>query len=452
MARVLISTFGSSGDLNPYLAIAQILKARGHDPVIATLDAYGPRILRRGFGFRAVRPRIEPDPAIVAKIMEPTKGMAFLVREVLIKQLREAYQDLGAAADELRPDLLLTHPCSFAGGLVAETRDLPWISSILAPISLFSADDPSAFERAPWLLPAQRRFKPVTKLLLTLGRRLTDPWMAPYHALRAELGLAKAASPLFEGLWSPQGVLALYSPILGAPQLDWPANVAVTGFPVDDGGAMDGAPLGMPPDLRQFLDAGPPPLVFALGSAAAFRPGNFFDVAAAAARDLGRRAVLVLGEAPQTHIAGGGDLFVCRSAPAFAELFPRAAVVIHQGGVGTLARALASGKPSLVVPFAFDQPDNAARAVRLGGALSIPRHRWTRARAVKQLRRLLDDPAFTHAAARIGAAIRAEAGAAGAVDVIERRLTERNARCTAPKVTLFDEPTSAPLEKRTKSR
>lgn len=423
MARVLISTFGSSGDLNPYLAIAQVLKDRGHEPTLATLDAYGPRIERRGFGFRAVRPRIEPDPAIVAKIMEPAKGMAFLVCELLLKQLREAYQDLGAAADELRPDLLITHPCSFAGGLVAETRGLPWLSTVLAPISLFSADDPSAFERAPWLLPAQRRFKPVTRLLLALGRRLTDPWMSPYHALRAELGLPSGANPLFDGLWSPQGLLALYSPLLGAPQRDWPANVVVTGFPVDDGGGMDGAPLGMPSDLARFLDAGPPPLVFALGSAATFRPGDFFDVAAAAARDLGRRAVLVLGEAPQVEIAGGDDLFVCRSAPAFAALFPRAAVVIHQGGVGTLARALASGRPSLVVPFAFDQPDNAARAVRLGGSLSIPRRRWTRARAVRQLRRLLDDPALDHAAARIGAAIRAESGAEVAVDAIERALT-----------------------------
>lgn len=422
MARLLISTFGSSGDLNPYLAIAQVLKARGHDPVIATLEAYGPRVARRGFGFRAVRPRVEPDPAIIAKIMEPTTGMAFLVREVLIEQLRGAYQDLAQAADELRPDLLLTHPCSFAGGLVAETRGLPWLSSVLAPISLFSADDPSAFERTPWLLPAQRRFKPITRLLLTLGRRLTDPWMAPYHALRADLGLPKAANPLFEGLWSPQGVLALYSPLLGAPQPDWPAKVDVTGFPVDDGGGLDGAPLGMPPDLARFLDAGPPPLVFALGSAAAFRPGNFFEVAAAAARDLGRRAVLVLGEAPQAEIAGGEDLFVCRTSPAFAELFPRAAVIVHQGGVGTLARALASGKPSLVVPFAFDQPDNAARAVRLGGALSIPRHRWTRERVVKQLGRLLEDPAITAAAARVGAAIHAEAGAEAAVDAIERRL------------------------------
>lgn len=422
MARVLISTFGSSGDLNPYLAIAEVLQARGHDPILATLDAYGPRIARRGFGFRAVRPWIAPDPAIVARIMEPGEGMAYLVREVLIKQIREAYHDLGAAVDEARPDLLLTHPCSLAGGMVAETRGTPWISSVLAPISLFSAEDPSAFDRAPWLLPAQRRFKPLTRLLIGLGRRMTDPWMAPYAHLRAELGLAPSANPLFEGLWSPDGVLALFSPVLGQAQADWPARTQVTGFAADDGGAMDGAPLGMPPDLERFLDDGAPPLAFALGSAAAFRPGDFFDVAAAAARELGRRAVLVLGEAPQVEIKDGPDLFVCRGAPAFGALFPRAAVVIHQGGVGTLARALAAGRPSLVVPFGFDQHDNAARAVRLGCALSIPRSRWTRGRAVRALSRLLEDPGFSQAAARVGEAVRLEAGAEAAADAIERRI------------------------------
>ncbi|MFY7959576.1 MAG: glycosyltransferase, partial [Elsteraceae bacterium] len=244
----------------------------------------------------------------------------------------------------------------------------------------------------------------------------------PYHVLRKELGLPPGANPLFEGAWSPQGMLALYSPLLGGPQRDWPANVTITGFPEDDGGRMDGTPLGLGPDLLRFLDEGPPPLVFALGSAAAFRPGDFFDVAAAAARDLGRRAVVVLGEAPQAEIADRDDLFVCRDAPSFAALFPRAAAVIHQGGVGTLARALASGRPSLVVPFAFDQADNAARAVRLGCALSIPRSRWSRERAAKALNRLLSDPAIADAAARIGGALRAENGAAVAVDAIERRL------------------------------
>lgn len=425
MARVLISTFGSSGDLNPYLAVSTALKSRGHEPVIATMPAYGPKILNRGVGFYAVRPSLGLDPAIVRQIMDPSKGTEFLIRQVLIGQLNGAYQDLSAAADAFQPDLIITHPASFSGPLVAETRKLPWLSSVLSPMSLFSADDPPAYDRVPWLLPVQRRFKIMTRILIALGRRMSNGWVAPYHALRIELGLPPTSNPLFEGLWSNQGVLALFSSILGPPQRDWPANVTVTGFPIDDGGRLDGTRLGTSPELARFLDMGAPPLVFALGSAAVFRPGDFFEVAAAAAQSLGRRAVLVLGETPQVEIAGHENLFVCRDATSFAELFPRAAAIIHQGGIGTLARAMASGKPSLIVPFAFDQPDNAARLSRLGSALSIPRQRWTKARAIKGLETLLSDTKIAETAARIGAAVSAENASEAAADAIERFLGDR---------------------------
>jgi hypothetical protein len=89
--------------------------------------------------------------------------------------------------------------------------------------------------------------------------------------LRAQLGLPPRASPIFEGQFSPALVLALFSPIFGPPQPDWPPNTVITGFPFYREAA------ALPPELRDFFAAGPPPVVFTLGSSASATPGTFFE-------------------------------------------------------------------------------------------------------------------------------------------------------------------------------
>src|SRR5947209_6105397 len=100
----------------------------------------------------------------------------------------------------------------------------------------------------------------------------------------------------------------------------------------------------------------------------------------------------------------------------FSELFPRAAVVIHHGGIGTTGLAMRSGHPMLVVPFAHDQPDNAERVVRLGIARTIPRRRYSPALAAAELGRLLDDPAYSQRASEVGRQVRQEEGGRAACD------------------------------------
>ena len=101
-------------------------------------------------------------------------------------------------------------------------------------------------------------------------------------------------------------------------------------------------------------------------------------------------------------------------------LFPRAAVVVQQCGIGTMAQSLRSGRPMLAVPFAHDQPDNAWRAARLGMARTIHPGRYRSARIAAGLRRLVDDPSYTTAAAAVAAQVSAEGGAQSACDALER--------------------------------
>src|SRR5262249_9517731 len=195
---------------------------------------------------------------------------------------------------------------------------------------------------------------------------------------------------------------------------DWARQAVISGFPFYD---RDGR-AGMPTELVHFLDAGPPPLVFTLGSSAVVDAGPFYEHSAAAARLLGRRAVLLVGKNPRNRPASLPDGVVAFAYAPFSELFPRAAAIVHQGGVGATAQAMRSGRPRLVMPYAHDQPDNAERVTRLGVARTIARQRYTPARAAAELRHLLDKPVYRQRASAVGEQVRQEDGVRAACDAL----------------------------------
>lgn len=416
--RIVLTAVGSLGDLHPYLALARELARRGHHPVVATLPSFRERVEAAGLPFHPIRAAImpEPGPELMRRVFHGRKGIEYIVRELMLPALRTAYDDTCAAARNA--DLLVTHPLTYATQLVAETRNLPWVSTQLAPISLFSATDPP-------LLPglSMLRSLPVGaagyRAIYALADRQTRSWMRPYDVLRAQLGLPDRGNVLFAGGRSPLRELALFSPLFAEPQTDWPAQTVATGFPFFD--------QALPPDpaLEAFLDAGSPPIIFTLGSSAVMDPGNFFRVSAEAAQALGRRALLLganlgtgVGAPPTATPALSKDL-LAYGYGSYARLFPRASAIVHQGGVGTTAEALRSGRPMLVVPYGADQPDNAARIVRLGVGRTMARGQYRKARVTLALRRLLERPQYAARAETLGDAIRAERGAEVACDAIE---------------------------------
>jgi UDP:flavonoid glycosyltransferase YjiC (YdhE family) len=151
-------------------------------------------------------------------------------------------------------------------------------------------------------------------------------------------------------------------------------------------------------------------------------PGDFFAVSAEAAQRLGQRAVLLVGDNVAAWPRGrSSDVIAVDYAP-HAALFPRAAVNVHQGGIGTTGQAMRAGRPMLVVPFAHDQPDNAYRVERLGISRTSPRGSYTPERATTELRRLLADSAMEQRAAEVGRQVRQEDGVGAACDAIEALL------------------------------
>jgi len=418
--RIVFCTFGSLGDLYPFLAVARELKRQGNVPVIATTPVYRPLVEAEGVLFQPVRPDIDvSDPEILARVMDPRTGGRYVIRDLLLPALHDSFVDTAKAAQGA--DLLVVHPMALAAFAFARMSGMPWASAALAPVSMYSVYDPPVLAGVPfaerlasWGPGAQRR------LLKTLAF-LFEPQWKPFRELERTLGLAPAPNPLFWG-HSPHLALGLFSPALAAPQPDWPAHAHATGFPFFEHGD------GLSPELERFLAAGDPPIVFTLGSAAVGAAGDFFRQSAEAARSLDRRAVLLVGRDPRNRPVGDlpAGVIAVPYAP-HAALFPRASVVVHQGGIGTTGEAMRARRPMLVVPYSHDQPDHAARLTRLGVARRVPRERYTTAAAALEIRTLLGDPGYAERAAAIATRVRAETGALTASHLLTGLLERSNA-------------------------
>ena len=416
--RIVLSGWGSLGDVHPYMAIALELRARGHRPVIATMEAYREKLDAAGLELAPVRPNIpqpkEQDPELIEKIMEPRSGPQFLMEQIVYPAIRDAYQDLLAAVEDA--DLLITHPAAPAGPLVGRKTGMPWISTVLAPLSFFSVYDPPIPPVMQW----------TTKVFSLLGPRFLKLFFnvmkseykaKPLIEFRDDLGLDDYGNPMFDGQHSPTRVLALFSKVFAAPQPDWPPQAEATGFCFYDGSRES----VFPPELLDFLDSGPPPIVFTLGSSAVWIGREFFRESIEAAKQLGQRAVLLVGDERNLPGPLPAGVIAVDYVP-YEALLPRASVVVHHGGVGTTAQGLLAGVPTLIVPFAFDQSDNAEHASRLGVSRTVYRNKYRAARVARELDRLLREPGYAQRAREVSAQLKQENGPARAADLIEQVL------------------------------
>ncbi|RYG64973.1 glycosyltransferase, partial [bacterium] len=310
--RILFTTFGSLGDLHPYIAIALEAKKRGHEPVFATAAKYRAKVEALGLEFRTVRPDLPPEDEfapMAKKVMDLKDGPRYLFQDILSPVLRESYADLLEASDGM--DLLISHPAVLTCPLVAQKTGKKWMSSCLAPISLWSKSDPPVPPTVPQF-DFLRALGPIwPTIMFGLGRAGTKAWVDEVDRLREEVGVPSLGHPMFEGQFSPYGTLALFSRHFAPVQKDWPSNTTATGFCfydakgyekqvaapepvrelsyqewVDNGEApadwpvrskADGSthyehpqPLKQSEDWKEWMNADEPPFVFALGSSAVF--------------------------------------------------------------------------------------------------------------------------------------------------------------------------------------
>jgi UDP:flavonoid glycosyltransferase YjiC (YdhE family) len=416
--RIILNTFGSFGDIHPYMAIALELQRRGHVPEIATMEGYREKIEGAGLPFAPVRPDValpkEQGSELVEKIMEPKTGPRFLTEELIFPAVRDSYADLLKAVEGA--DLLITHPAAPAGPLVARKTNMPWISTVLAPFSFYSSYDPPVPPFWQW-----------TRKLSVLGPDVMGFFLrvmkSTYKAkaitdFRDELGLADTGNPMFEGQHSPTLVLALFSELFGRRQPDWPKQTEITGFCFHD----VNPDVEIPIELTRFVDSGAPPIVFTLGSSAVWVARDFFEESIKAAKLIGRRAVLLIGDERNLPHALPEGIMALDYLP-YQTLLPRACAVVHHGGVGTTSHGLLAGVPTLIVPFAFDQSDNAEHALKMGTSRTLYRDKYEAPRVANELEELLRRPSFARRALEVSQRLKQENGPVRAADLIEGVLT-----------------------------
>ncbi|MCA9880621.1 MAG: glycosyltransferase, partial [Thermomicrobiales bacterium] len=266
---ILLATYGSPGDLQPFLAIGLALEQQDQPVLIATSSVYRDRVERLGLAFASIRPDRDPnlpDPEYLERVRRGERP-AQLFRDMFMPCLRESTADLVALAAGARA--VVSHTLLGGARLAAEKQGVPWISTTMQPMGYLSAAEPPVIGNPMIAAGLRRCGRQGTGALLRAGRRLSAPWVRDWHDLRRELGLPQSGQhPLFEGQHSALCSLGLFPRVLGEPQVDWPASARVTGFPfLRDPGRH------LAPELAAFLAAGPAPITFTLGTTAVNDPG-----------------------------------------------------------------------------------------------------------------------------------------------------------------------------------
>lgn len=389
--KFVMTPVGSAGDVHPYIGIGRALRARGHEVVIITAGAFEKVVQQAGLGFReTISAEIFDVMSKHPDLWHSRRGLQFVLGAVAA-HLRLGYERVAEAYEPGRT-VLVGHALSFGTRLFEEKHGVPAATLHLAP-SIFRSDyQQPAMAPGRDLSRAPRWFK--RTLWWGIDKFLIDPMIAPkLNAVRRDLGLAPVTRVFRHWIHSPQRVIALFPDWFALPQPDWPPSLRFAGFPQYDESDQQGLSAG----VSRFLDEGEPPIAFTPGSANQ-AAGAFLNAAVDAAGRLNRRAILLTRYSEQLPALPPGVHH--ESYAPLSRLLPRCAALVHHGGIGTLAQALAAGVPQLTMPMGFDQPDNTTRLLRLGVAGWVAPARFTGERVASKLDSLLGDSQVASACAK----------------------------------------------------
>jgi len=421
--KIVLATFGSLGDLHPFISVALALRTRGASPLLAVPHDFVEKCRAAGIEAEGCVPSFADVARTIGlhdkrATRKAIKSTEFMIRKSVLPSLATSTELLDRIASDAHA--IVGSTFALAAPIVAEKYGIPFVSGVLQPMGWFSPLDPPLtpdfkLYAKPPLGPFKAEWNQFVARFLGLVTRLQ--YGRHIDKVRRAQGLPKSgAAPILEPGTKPAVSLGLYSPVLRSLPADTPQSARLTGFPWFD--SEDGAAPKLDAELAAFLDSGPAPLVISLGTVVPIAASEFYQRSVAIACELGLRAVLLTAE---TMPASSPDIIVRSYAP-HSLLFPRAAAIVHHGGIGTTGQALRAGVPQLVIPFMADQFDNAARIVRMGVGLLTSQRRY-KSEGIKLLRRLLDEQEFALTAAGIGQRVREEDGAGVAADAIMRIVT-----------------------------
>jgi len=414
--RVLISASGSYGDIYPFVAVGRELKRRGHDVRFFASSYFAPLVERSGLTAVGIGPP-EAYEAVIRHpdAFHPKKGIRLIARANL-EYLPESYQRMD---EQVVPGetIVIGSTLAFGSRLFQETRSVPTATVHLAPSIFRSAFAPPRFEESGIL----ERFPPLANraLFYVMDRLVVDPTFCPgYNRFRAGLGLPPVKRLFGDWIHQADVVVGLFPPWFAERAPDWVGNIHLTGFPLEDG-SKSGESLSE--EAAEFLDSAKRPVIFTAGSAATTE-ARFFEESAEACRLTGIEGVFLTRYREQVPRDLPRNVRHFDYLP-FSLVVPRVLALVHHGGIGTSAQALAAGIPQLVRPLAYDQFDNAHRLSRLGVARTLSPARYRGPAAAAALEELTGSEAVRAVSASLKRKLDGYDAVSATADVILRELT-----------------------------
>lgn len=416
--KFLLASWGSSGDLHPFLTLAREMRQRGHEVTMVGMSHWKPEFLGIGVDFVSVGPELSPKELFEHPEIISTKNFGLVSLKALMELAIVPMMDDGLRTlCELAPehDALVAHHFFLPASAAAEKAKIPWATISLAPSIL-----PSRYT-----LPAGQPMQPFTGPIgrlanhgaWKLARMMVRPHIDPVvNGQRQREGLEPITDAIFEAV-SPTLNLALFSEHFSPRQPDYAEHIHLAGFCPWD-------PAYTPsPELAAFLEAGEKPWLFTLGSSAIANPGEFYNAAVEGLRGQKERAILLVGDKRNIPANLPPNVLAVDYAP-YHWIMPRCRAVAHQCGMGTTAQSLRAGIPIVACPYAFEQPHNAMCLEAMGVAVYLPPRKRNASGLVKALRQVSEGK-IAQRAREIGEKVREENGPAHACQLLEKTFFTR---------------------------
>jgi sterol 3beta-glucosyltransferase len=401
MAEIVVLTAGSTGDVEPFAALAARLAGRGHRVTLAADGGFESLAPGNGVEFAPIR-------ADFQSLLPTPEGKRPSVRDDVFPVMRGMLEDSWTVAEARRPAAIVAHEKTLAAPHIAERLGIPHVQALTVPMLTPTREFP---------LPAMVRHN-LGRLLNRASYRLVGLLKRPYSALirswrEDQLGLAARGTPP-----APARTLYCYSPSLVPTPRDWPPDAVATGYWLREGGGEE----PVDPALEAFVAAGAPPVYVGFGSSVGPDPLRLSTAVSGALRELGTRAVIATGWGGLGDVNGAGDTIVIERAP-HRWLFPRVAAVVHHGGAGTTAAGLLAGRATVVCPFQGDQHFWGAAVHRAGaGPEPLPAKKLTAQELATAIRAAIQDRGMQRGAIDLSERMGREDGAGRASEEIEASL------------------------------
>jgi UDP:flavonoid glycosyltransferase YjiC (YdhE family) len=408
--RVLLATVGSRGDVQPMAALARGLIARGHEVALAAPPGNEGWAKRAGATYFELGRDIQAflDQKMADGMKPILAGLA--VRKLLLEDMPKQVDQLVAAAEAFRPDLVGMASLALAATTAAERVGAKTAWLAYSP-TMFPSDD-----HAPGLVPMADKPRLVNRGSWALFFALFRRWFEkPINRRRADLGMA----PLGPGEVVPSYALSAWDePLAGVHEVERDFGRPLVVERPTGHLEFDFGDAGLPEPVARFLDEGEAPVYVGFGSMPDLKPAETLRAVAEVGRELGRRVIVLTGWTRRVEVELPEGVLVAERAP-HAALFPRCAAIVHHGGAGTTAAAARAGRPQVIVPHIVDQYDWASRLHRRGLApRGLPKARLNARRLRAAVEEALGDR-IQERAAEVADELRQVDGVASACDALE---------------------------------